>query len=54
MKELFEYCGYHVPACVGIRGEAFPWKFGLLNLLLLNRLADMRFERYACVAVTGT
>lgn len=53
MKELFEDCGYHVTACVGIRGKAFPWKLALLNLLLLNRLADMRFERYACVAVTG-
>jgi hypothetical protein len=54
MKELFEDCCYHVIACVGVRGETFPWKFGLLNLLLLNRLADMRFECYACLAVTGT
>src|SRR5262245_34389907 len=50
IRELFQDCGYDVLVCEGIRGEKFPWKFGLLNILVGNSLDDMRFERYACVA----
>lgn len=50
IKDMFKECGYHVIKIEGINGGKFPWKFGFLNLILLNALDDMRFLQFACVA----
>ena len=52
MQSLFEEAGYQVTRIQGINGIQFPWKFGLLNKLLLSALSDAQFQQYACV-VTG-
>ena len=48
--KMFERCGYNIITMEGIRGGKFPWKFGLLNRILLNSLDDMRYLQFACVA----
>lgn len=50
IREMFESSGYQVLAIEGINAYDFSWKFRLLNRMLLNRLDDMRFEQYTCVA----
>lgn len=50
MRDLFAQAGFAVERLQGINGGAFPWKFGLLNFLLLNALDDMRWLQFACVA----
>lgn len=50
---LFSDSGYVVDAIAGINGIEFPWKFGLLNALLNQRLADTQYQQYACVARLG-
>lgn len=50
MVSLFNDSGYVVDTIAGINGIEFPWKFGLLNKLLNDRLADTRYQQYACVA----
>ncbi|MEP6913694.1 MAG: class I SAM-dependent methyltransferase [bacterium] len=50
IREMFESVGYKVQRLEGINGAEFPWKFGLINRLLLNALNDMRYMQFACVA----
>lgn len=50
IEEMFEMSGYRVVSIDGINGPRFPWKFGLLNVLMLNSLKDMRYLQFACVA----
>ena len=50
MQRLFTESGYRVDRIDGIRRAAFPWKFGLLNLLCRNAFDDARYERFAIVA----
>ena len=50
MVDLFTQSGYDVETVSGINGKAFPWKFSLLNRILLNALDDMRYVQFACVA----
>ena len=49
-KAMFEESGYEVLRHGGVGDPAFPWKFGLLNSLLMGALDDMRHMRmvYAC------
>lgn len=49
IAHLFTKAGYHVSCIEGIKG-GFPWKFGLLNKLLLGRLDDMQYLQFAVVA----
>lgn len=49
-KTLFQESGYRVVSYGGLGNPAFPWKFGLLNNLLLGLLNDMRFMRMVYVA----
>ena len=49
VRELFEQSGLEVISLQGINGGPFPWKFGMLNRLLLNALDDMRWQQFACV-----
>jgi hypothetical protein len=49
IAQLFAKAGYHVSCIEGIKG-GFPWKFGLLNQLLLGRLDDMQYLQFAVVA----
>jgi 2-polyprenyl-3-methyl-5-hydroxy-6-metoxy-1,4-benzoquinol methylase len=46
---LFEESGYKVTHVQGINAIKFPWKFGLLNKLLLGELVDTKFPQFACV-----
>jgi 2-polyprenyl-3-methyl-5-hydroxy-6-metoxy-1,4-benzoquinol methylase len=50
MRKMFEQCAYSNIRIEGIHNEEFPWKFNLLNKLLGNRLDDMRYLQYACLA----
>ena len=50
MQRLFTESGYRVDQIVGIKPAAFPWKFGLLNLMCRNAFEDSRYERFALVA----
>jgi 2-polyprenyl-3-methyl-5-hydroxy-6-metoxy-1,4-benzoquinol methylase len=50
IKSMFESCGYEVNLLAGINGSKFPWKFGLLNRILLNGLDDMRYKKFVCIA----
>jgi 2-polyprenyl-3-methyl-5-hydroxy-6-metoxy-1,4-benzoquinol methylase len=50
IREMFEIEGYSLKRLEGINAEDFPWKFGLLNRLLLNRFDEMRYQQFACVA----
>ncbi len=46
---LFQSSGYNLLNIAGINAAVFPWKLGLLNLILLKVLDDMRFLEFACV-----
>ena len=50
IRKMFEDNGYSVATLEGIDHSGFPWKFNLLNRVLLNRLDDMKYRRFACVA----
>ncbi|MBI5237012.1 MAG: class I SAM-dependent methyltransferase [Deltaproteobacteria bacterium] len=50
VKDLFETSGYRVVTLEGIDRCDFSWKFKLLNGVLLNRLEDTRYSKFACVA----
>ena len=54
VRHLVESSGFEILACEGINGERFPWKFALLNRMLLNRLDDMRWQQFACVGRLNT
>ena len=49
IAELFASTGYQVSRIEGIKG-GFPWKFRLLDNLLLGRLRDMQYLQFAVVA----
>jgi 2-polyprenyl-3-methyl-5-hydroxy-6-metoxy-1,4-benzoquinol methylase len=49
INKMFEESGYRIQQIQGINSENFPWKLGLLNRLLGNRLDDMRYLQFACV-----
>jgi 2-polyprenyl-3-methyl-5-hydroxy-6-metoxy-1,4-benzoquinol methylase len=50
IKKMFEDSGYSIITLEGIHYSKFSWKFNLLNRVLQNRLDDMRYERFVCVA----
>jgi 2-polyprenyl-3-methyl-5-hydroxy-6-metoxy-1,4-benzoquinol methylase len=50
MQRLFTESGYRIERIEGIKPAAFPWKFGLMNLLSGNAFEDARYERFALVA----
>ena len=50
---LFDQSGYQIQTLQGINPINFPWKFGLLNKLLMGRLEDTRFKQFAFVACAG-
>lgn len=50
IRRMFEKCGYQVELLEGIKYIQFPWKFDLLNKILQNKLDDMRYKQFACVA----
>jgi 2-polyprenyl-3-methyl-5-hydroxy-6-metoxy-1,4-benzoquinol methylase len=50
VRALFEQGGLEVVRLEGINGEPFPWKFGLLNRVLLNAFDDMRWLQFGCLA----
>jgi 2-polyprenyl-3-methyl-5-hydroxy-6-metoxy-1,4-benzoquinol methylase len=50
IRTMFERCGYSIVILEGIKHITFPWKFNLLNRFLNNRLDDMRYLQFACVA----
>jgi len=50
VRALFSRSGYKVMQLEGINCHDFSWKFKLLNMALMNRLDDMRFLQFACVA----
>ena len=50
VRTLFETSGYRVITLEGINQYDFSWKFRLMNRISLNRLNDMRYEQFACVA----
>lgn len=54
IKEMFESCDYHLVKVEGINPIKFPWKFRLLNWLLMKKFEDMRFVQFACVAKKKT
>lgn len=50
MRRLFVSCGYRIVEMNGINSITFPWKFGLLNRILLRALDDSRHPQFAIVA----
>lgn len=50
MRRLFASCGYQIVEMNGINSIHFPWKFGLLNRILLRSLDDARHPQFAIVA----
>lgn len=49
IAHLFAAAGYSITRMEGLKG-GFPWKFRLLNRLLLGRLDDMQYLQFAVVA----
>lgn len=49
VRTLFESSGLEVVQLQGINGIRYSWKLGLVNILLLGALNDMRYLEYACV-----
>lgn len=49
MIDLFNDSGYSIVKMNGINGFD-SWKFSMLNLFLLNNIADMRYEQYVVIA----
>lgn len=50
IRKMFEKCGYQIELLEGIKYIQFPWKFDLLNKILKNKLDDMRYKQFACLA----
>jgi len=50
IKELFTSIGYTVKTIEGIKGREFPWKFRLMNKIMLNAFSDMRYLQFVCLA----
>jgi 2-polyprenyl-3-methyl-5-hydroxy-6-metoxy-1,4-benzoquinol methylase len=51
MREMFVGCGYYIVQIEGIRECKFSRKINVLNFLLKGYLDDMRYERFAIVAL---
>ncbi len=51
---LFTSVGYSVNSLEGINGRKFPWKFNLMNLIMLNAFSDMRYLQFVCLAQLKT
>jgi SAM-dependent methyltransferase len=49
VRTLIESAGFDVLTLKGINGIRYAWRLGLVNLLLLGALDDMRYLEYACV-----
>ncbi|OYY94863.1 MAG: hypothetical protein B7Y41_04715 [Hydrogenophilales bacterium 28-61-23] len=47
IRDMFQGVNVEILTLNGINGTKFPWKFGLLNLLLANALDDMRYMQFA-------
>lgn len=50
IKEMFITCGYSVNTIEGINGKQFPWKLNLINIIMNNKLHDMKYLQIACQA----
>lgn len=50
IQNMFRDCGYNVSRFEGLKGVKLPWKLNLLNRILLNRLDDVKYVKFACVA----
>jgi 2-polyprenyl-3-methyl-5-hydroxy-6-metoxy-1,4-benzoquinol methylase len=51
IKEMFDTAGYKVKRLNGIRKSSMSWKFELITMLNLFPMDDMRYERFAVIAV---
>jgi len=51
IKEMYDISGYAIKKIEGIRKRRMSWKYELLNTLTLCKLNDMRYERFAVVAI---
>jgi 2-polyprenyl-3-methyl-5-hydroxy-6-metoxy-1,4-benzoquinol methylase len=49
MEDMFSQKGLVKRGLTGINGGRFPWKFGLLNRIFMNKLEDMRYRQFAYV-----
>lgn len=54
IQALFQSCGFNVLKIEGINTISFPWKFRMLNWLLMCQCEDMKYLRFACVAQKNT
>jgi 2-polyprenyl-3-methyl-5-hydroxy-6-metoxy-1,4-benzoquinol methylase len=50
IRNMFHECGYSVSRMEGINGVNLPWKLNLLNKMLFNKLDDLKYINFACVA----
>jgi 2-polyprenyl-3-methyl-5-hydroxy-6-metoxy-1,4-benzoquinol methylase len=50
IRKMFEQCSYKDIKIEGMNHIEFPWKFNMLNKVLGNRLDDMRYFQFACLA----
>ncbi len=50
MRKMFERCSYRDIRIEGLYYIALPWKLNLLNKLMGNRLDDIRYMQYLCLA----
>ena len=51
IREMFLVCGYHMLKIEGIKEYKFSRKLKILNFLLKSSLNDMKYERFAVVAL---
>jgi len=51
IENLFQSNNLKTILLQGINGGHFPWKFDLLNKILLNSLDDMRYRQFAYVGI---
>jgi 2-polyprenyl-3-methyl-5-hydroxy-6-metoxy-1,4-benzoquinol methylase len=51
IQDMFAAAGYKVETIKGIRASRMSRKFEALNALLLSNIDDMRYERFAVVAI---
>lgn len=47
---MFQNAGFEIVKIEGINSMQFPWKFRILNLMLMRIFDDMRYQQFACVA----
>lgn len=51
IERMFTEAGYKSIRIEGIFGQPLPWKAALLNRVLRGKMDDMKYERFACVAL---